>query len=233
MSALAVIPARGGSKRLPGKNVLDFGGRPMLAWTVDAAVGSGRFDRVLVSTDDPAIAAVAEGLGLEVPFLRDHHTDDHVTSSEVTIGVLDRLEDRLGERYEVVAQLLPNCPLRDVGHVVRSHEAFVASGAPAQISCTGYGWTKPWWAATVDDAGHPTPLFPAERSARSQDLPELWCPTGAVWWAQVDVLRRDGTFYAEGHRFEPIDWWAAADIDDAEDLERALVLQRWRDERRG
>ena len=84
MSHLAIIPARGGSKRLPGKNVIDFMGKPMIAWSIDAASASGLFDHILVSTDSEQIATIARDCGAEVPFLRTAHSDDHSPVSVAT-----------------------------------------------------------------------------------------------------------------------------------------------------
>jgi CMP-N-acetylneuraminic acid synthetase len=90
---IAIILARGGSKRLPRKNILDFHGKPLLAWTVEAALHSGKFDRVLVSTDDREIADIARSFGAEVPFLRKIAAGDHASSSEATLAALQQAED--------------------------------------------------------------------------------------------------------------------------------------------
>ena len=132
MNAVAVVPARGGSKRIPRKNVRVLGGRPLLAYTVDAALESGLFERVVVSTDDDAIAAVAEQLGAVVPFMRPAaFADDHTPASRVTLDVVERLKLKDGQH---VAQLLPNCPLRTAADVRASYQQFVVSESEAQIS---------------------------------------------------------------------------------------------------
>ncbi len=221
---LAVIPARGGSKRIPHKNIRPLGGRPLLAHTVEAALASGCFDRVVVSTDDDAVAAAAREAGAEVPFVRGAAiADDHTPVSAVTLDALERL-DAAGERFAQVAQLLPNCPLRDAGDVRASLAAFEASDAEFQISVTRYGWLDPWWAMQIGDGGRLEPLFPDALARRSQDLAELFCPTGAVWWARTAALRRAGTFYGEGVRGFPLAWRHAVDIDDEDDFAMAEAL---------
>ena len=143
---LAVIPARGGSKRIPGKNVRPMQGRPLLAYTVEAAVGSGLFERVIVTTDSAEIAVIARASGAEVPFLRDPTLADDITPvSRATIDVLERL-GQAGQAYEQVCQLMPNCPLRTADDVTASHRQFVATSASAQISVVRFGWQNPWWA---------------------------------------------------------------------------------------
>lgn len=218
---IAVIPARGGSKRIPRKNLVDFFGRPMIAWTIEAAARSGLFDAILVSTDDEEIAAISRGLGADVPFLREAHFDDSAPASLATLSALDQMERHGRSKFDIVVQLMANCPLRGAADIAAALESFRGNGAPFQISCVRFGWMNPWWAARLDDAGHPKPLFPEAWLRRSQDLEPLYCPTGAIWIAEVAALRAAGTFYGEGHVFLPLDWRAGIDIDDAEDLEMA------------
>lgn len=229
MKAIAIILARGGSKRLPRKNILPIGGKPMLAWTVEAALASGQFARVLVSTDSAEIAAIGREAGAEVPFLRDTAADDISSSSEATIAALGQAEAHWGETYDVVAQLMANCPLRDASDVVDAVDAFVKSGASAQLSCFRFGWMNPWWAFELAEDSRARYKFPEATKARSQDLPPLYCPTGAIWIARPDSLRVARSFYAPGCIFHPMSWIAALDIDDADDLEMAeacLALKR-------
>lgn len=218
---IAIILARGGSKRLPRKNVLPLGGRPMLAWSVSAAIDARCFDRVLVSTDDAEIAALARGLGAEAPFLRDMAADDHAPSSEATRVALRQAEAHWGERYNTVAQLMANCPLRSAQDTREAMETFEASSAPAQISAFRFGWMNPWWAARWQADGQPDWLFPEARVARSQDLPPLYCPSGALWLAQRDAFLEGGSFYLPGHTLHPMHWMSAMDIDDEADLAMA------------
>ena len=111
MAKIAIIPARGGSKRIPGKNVRELAGRPMIAYTIEAACASGLFERVVVSTDSQEIAEIAERYGAESPFLRDAGLADDVTPvSLATLDALQRL-DPDGGQYDTLAQLMPNCPV--------------------------------------------------------------------------------------------------------------------------
>ncbi|MDD4050948.1 MAG: acylneuraminate cytidylyltransferase family protein [candidate division Zixibacteria bacterium] len=221
---IAVIPARGGSKRIPHKNLVEFGGRPLIAWTIEAAVESDLFERVLVSTDDAEIATLAEEYGLDVPFLRDRGADDFTPVSEATIAALSQVRSHIGETYQTVVQLLPSCPLRESRHIIEAVDNFRQQQATFQISCSEFGWTNPWWAVTLDDNQAPQPLFPEQRQARSQDLPRLYCPTGAIWIAEVEKLYGAGTFYGPGHIYFPIEWSAGIDIDNPGDLELARAL---------
>ncbi len=221
---IAVIPARGGSKRIPKKNTIDFFGKPLIAWTIEAAQKSGIFDRILVSTDDPQAAAIAKGCGLDVPFLREGATDDVTPISVATLVALGQVEKNLNETYETVVQLMANCPLRGSEEIVSSYENFKKSGSDFQVSCFPFGWMNPWWASHLPDGKHPSPLFPDALKQRSQDLPPLYCPTGAIWIANTGALKKAGTFYGPGHIFFPMDWKAAVDIDDEDDLEMAKAV---------
>jgi CMP-N-acetylneuraminic acid synthetase len=218
---IAVILARGGSKRLPGKNILEFHGKPMLAWTIEAALESGCYQRVLVSTDDPDIAAIARECGAQAPFLRQHAADDMAPSSEATLSALGQAEAHWGEQYQYVSQLMANCPLRSAADIRDSVGNFLKHQAPFQISCFRFGWMNPWWAAQLDEDQRPSYLFPEARTARSQDLLPLYCPSGAIWVAASMPLRQEGSFYGPDHRMHPISWMSAMDIDDAEDLAMA------------
>ncbi len=226
MPRLAVIPARGGSKRLPGKNIQDLRGRPLIAYTIDAALGSGLFERVVVSTDSPSIAAAALQAGAEVPFVRPATlADDHTPVSAVTLDALQRLDPE-GAAFDHVAQLMPNCPLRTAEDVRLSYAQFVATGAEAQLSVTRFGWLNPWWAMRRDDRWVLTPMFEQAATQRGQDLAELFCPTGAIWWARAGVLRREGTFHVPERTGWEIPWQRAVDIDTAADWQLAELLLR-------
>lgn len=230
---VAVIPARGGSKRIPRKNIIDLHGKPMIAWTIEAALRSGRFSRVLVSTDDPEIAEVSRSYGASVPFLREQHADDVAPVSLATLAALQQAQRELGETFDTVVQLMANCPLRTEQDIVSALDRFAGNAAVAQISCFKFGWMNPWWAAKLGEGGAPEFLFPEARKARSQDLPPLYCPTGAIWISSVEALERHQTFYSPGHVFHPMHWMSALDIDDEFDLEMARYCFSQRHARAG
>lgn len=215
---VAIVPARGGSKRLPGKNVVDFFGKPLLAWSVAAGLESGLFHRVVVSTEDPEIADIARAHGADVPFLREIFHDDHSNVSDVAVHTLRQLEERLGETYDEVVHLQATCPLRTAEDVRVAVRAFEDAGAVFQMSCFEFHWTNPWWAFRRTPAGEADYLFPKMVGVRSQDQPRLCGLTGAICIAKTEALLHTGTFYGPGQRFEPISWISAVDIDDADDL---------------
>ncbi len=214
---VAIIPARGGSKRVPGKNIMDFCGKPMIAWTIEAAKESGLFDRIIVSTDSEEIAEVAIEWGAEVPYLRTEAADDFSPVSAATLYTINQLE-KDGHIFDSVIQLFAVCPLRNSEDIKDAYSFFIKKNVSFLISCFKYTWMNPWWAVTLDNNNNPSWIF-NDTKKRSQDLPDLFCPTGAIWIADVKALKEDKTFYGEGHVFWEIDWKRALDIDNKEDIE--------------
>jgi N-acylneuraminate cytidylyltransferase len=228
---LAVIPARGGSKRLPKKNIRPLLGRPLIAYTIEAAIESDLFDRVIVSTESEEIAEISHQFGAEVPFLRDAGLADDMTPvSQVTVNVLERLALD-GTNQVHVAQLMPNCPLRTSRDLQNSHSQFIGSHADCQISVTRYGWQNPWFAMLRDETFRLKPLFEEWTTQRSQDQPQLFCKTGAIWWARSDVLFREGTFHVSNVTGWEMPWQHAVDIDTEQDWQMAEFLITMREEK--
>jgi pseudaminic acid cytidylyltransferase len=224
LGIIGIIPARGDSKRIPRKNIRELCGRPMIAYTIEAARESGLFDCVIVSTDNEEIARIAVQHGAEVPFLRDAAlADDHTPVSAATADMVQRLDPEAAQ-FHTVAQLLPNCPLRTAADVRESYRQFADTGAAAQLSVTRFGWLNPWWAMRREADLSLKLLHEEARAKRSQDLPPLFCPTGAIWWAKADVLRRERTFHIEGRTGWEIPWQRGVDIDTDEEWHLAELL---------
>lgn len=224
--AIAIIPARSGSKRIPNKNIRPLAGLPLIAYTIIAASECGLFSRIVVSTDSEEIAAVARHYGAEVPNLRDSAlADDFTPVSAVTADALMHL-DPTGETFTSVAQLMANCPLRSAADVIDSFRQFQATDCESQISVVHYGWQNPWWAMLRNERQEVEPLFKEKMATRSQDLPQLFCPTGAIWWAKAATLRRTGTFHIDGRTGWKIPWQRGIDIDTLDDFAMAEVLLR-------
>lgn len=200
----------------------------MIAWTIEAAISSRLFERVVVSTDDADIAEVARAHGAEVPFLRDRAFDDFAPVSEATCATLEQLLRHDGRRFYTVVQLMANCPLRGSDDIIAAMNAFRQGRSSFLISCFRFGWMNPWWAVTLDTDGRPTPLHQHRHAMRSQDLPPVYCPSGAIWIARAAALLDARSFYGPDHTFFPLPWQAAVDIDDTEDLEmaRAVIAAR-------
>ncbi len=222
---IAVIPARGGSKRISKKNIINFHGKPMISWSIEAALESGLFDRIIVSTDDPEIAEISRKFGADVPFLRDRYEDDKSPVSLATANCVQKLMEHYNEEYENVVQLFAVCPLRNAQDIIDSYRNFQEKNAEYQISVFRYGWMNPWWAMSKrNDGTFEFAFFKHAEKKRSQDLDVLYCPTGAIWIAKVTKLIETMNFYNDTTIIYEIGWRSAVDIDNYEDLEMAEVI---------
>lgn len=224
MKVIAVIPARGGSKRIPKKNIIDFMGKPLIAWTIEAALKAKLFDRIVISTDSIEISDVGKEYGIEVPFLRNSKNDDVSSVSEATLVAIEQAEAFYNEKYDVVVQLMANAPLRDENDIRTQYEYFVKSNNAFQVSSFKFGWMNPWWAFKIKSDGDYEWMLKEGFGKRSQDLDDLYCPTGVIWIAKVEQLKRNQSFYGPGMSFCEINWKHAVDIDNYEDLEFAKAL---------
>lgn len=190
---IAIIPARGGSKRLPRKNVLSFAGRPLIAWTIAHAQESGVCDRVVVTTDDADIAAVAAAAGGEVVHRPPELATDTAKVADAVVHALDACSGT-GSTPETLILLQPTSPLRTPRDVVdavtihRRHDAAVVSVAP--ISNPAFAWS------CVERDGMLEPVLGwGVLGMRSQDLPSLFIPNGALYVVRVDQFRMHRSFY--------------------------------------
>lgn len=231
LSVLAVIPARGGSKGLPRKNIRPVAGRPLLAWTVDAARGSNHVDRVILSSDDEEIMAVARALGCEVPFRRPTElARDDTPGAAPVLHAIAQLPS-----FDIVVLLQPTSPLRNASDVDGCLERMVASNAPACISMRAVE-DHPYWTFACDEQGRIKPFVvpPEGAPSRRQDLPRAFIANGAVYAARTDWLQRCQTFEAPetvGFEMPPE---RSIDVDTLDDLvmaERLLSQRHARPER--
>jgi len=221
---IAIILARGGSKRLPKKNILDFGGKPLIAWTIDAALKSEVFDNILVSTDSKEIADISLKYGAEVPFLREENSDDFSSSSSASYVALNQAEKYWDKTYDTVTQLMANCPLRTAEDIQNSLKFFHEKKLSAQISCFKFGWMNPWWAFKYNDKNIIEEIFPKVKNKRSQDLPNLYCPSGAIWIAKRDLFIKNRDFRIPGYDYKTLNWTSCIDIDNEDDFLMAKIL---------
>lgn len=192
-TVLAVIPARGGSKGVPRKNIRLVAGKPLIAWTIETAQQSAYLDRIVVSTEDEEIADVARQYGAEVPFLRPQElAQDDTPGIE---PVLHTVECLLG--YDFVVLLQPTSPLRTAGDIDRCIEVCVERGALACVSVTPAD-KPPQWMYVLDQAFRLQPIVPQEQFiSRRQDAPDIYVLNGAVYVAQTEWLKASRSFLTE------------------------------------
>jgi CMP-N,N'-diacetyllegionaminic acid synthase len=192
---VAVIPARGGSKRLPRKNVLELAGKPLIAWTIEAALDSKYIDRVLVSTDDDEIKLISKQFGAEVPFDRPKQlASDEASSESVLLHTLDDLECS-GDTYQFVVMLQPTSPLRKSEDIDSSIEFLEEKAADAVISvCKSLH--SPLWSNTLPKDFNMSNFIGRDiKGKRSQDLPDYYQLNGGVYVCSVSAFRKEKSLF--------------------------------------
>jgi len=222
---LALIPARGGSKRIPRKNIRPFRGRPMIAWSIAAAQAAGCFDRILVSTDDEEIADVAARHGAEVPFLRPVHlADDQATTQSVVLHTVQWCEEQ-GLPVEAVCCLYATAPFVQSGDLVEA--AHLLEQAPPQsFVFTATSFPFPIQRAIrIDVDGRSVMFQPEHFNTRSQDLEEAYHDAGQFYWARPGAWVSSRNLFDDGRPLL-LPRWRVQDIDTEEDWQRAELLHR-------
>lgn len=224
MSAVAVIPARGNSKRLPRKNIIDFLGRPIIAYTIDAAFESGCFERVVVSTEDDEIAAVAESCNAYVDRRTPALATDAAMILHVCLDFLDR-EEIAGRRWKTMACLLATAPMR-TGEDIRRTMALIEPGQCGfAVAVTQFGHA-PHQALKLAPDGRLSPMWPDLVDRRASELPPLRAGNGSTCIVDVAEFRRWRTFYGPGMRGYDMPQERSIDIDTRTDLDLALLVAR-------
>ncbi len=189
-SVLAIIPARGGSKGVPRKNIREAGGKPLIAWTIEEAKKSKYIDRLILSSDDAEIIQVAQSWGCEAPFVRPAElAQDDTPGIDPVLHAMEILPE-----YEIVVLLQTTSPLRSVADIDACIEQCMTNQANACVSLT-QAEQSPYWMYTVGTGGEMQPLIPTSQVfARRQDLPQAYILNGAVYVARRDWLRQSKTF---------------------------------------
>jgi CMP-N,N'-diacetyllegionaminic acid synthase len=191
---LALIPARGGSKRVPGKNTKLLAGHPLIAWTILAARGSGVLDAVMVSTDDAQIKAVAEDHGISVPWLRPEElATDTASSMDVLFHSLDWYENMHGP-VDGVMLLQPTSPFRSM-KTIREAVSLFASDRSRPVIGFAPAPAPPEWCFRIRDGELVPVVDNPQRFARSQDLEPAFVISGAMYLASPDLLRSERTYF--------------------------------------
>ncbi len=220
---IAVIPARGGSKRIPRKNIKLFNGKPMIAWSIEAARTSGLFDHVIVSTDDAEISEIASEWGAEVPFVRPEDlSNDFVGTTEV---IAHATQWAIDQRFDLesVCCIYATAPFVDVSDIQRGYKelssgdwdyAFTVTDFEAPISR----------ALKITSEGSVEMLYPENFTTRSQDLPEVFHDVGQFYWGRPSAWIEAKPIF--GNRSKPIviPRWRVQDIDTYDDWLRAEII---------
>jgi len=220
---LAVIPARGGSKRIPRKNIKPFGGLPMIAWSIRAAIDSQCFDRIIVSTDDEEIAAYAKRYGAEVPYLRPANLSDDHTGTIPVIAHAIGWQNQHGQAASEVCCLYATAPFVQAADLQHGLQVLHSSGADYAFSVTSYAF--PIQRAIRITAAQRVEMFqPDHLNTRSQDLPEAWHDAGQFYWGQAQAWLAAKPLFSQGAAPVLLPRHRVQDIDTPEDWERAEWL---------
>ncbi|KAF0220676.1 MAG: N-acylneuraminate [Geobacteraceae bacterium] len=186
---LAIIPARGGSKGVPRKNIRIVAGKPLIAWTIEEARKSQYIDRLVVSTDDQEIADIAVQWGGEVPFLRPPElAQDHTPGIAPVLHMLTALSPT----YDLVVLLQPTSPLRTVEDIDGAIASLIQRNAKACVSVVEPD-KSPYWMYSLDRSGHLVPLLDGNFACR-QDIPIVYALNGAIYVAESNWLGNEQTF---------------------------------------
>ncbi len=218
VEVVAIIPARGGSKRIPGKNIRDFCGQPIIAYPIAAAQASGLFAHIVVSTDSEDIAGVAREAGAEVPFLRQSSlADDHTTTSAVLEHALRALGE---ERPAFACCLYPTAALIGSAELAGGYEVLRQTGARTVITATSFA--APIRRALRETAdGRLEMIWPENRDTRSNDLDEALHDAGQFYWVRVAEFLDHPVLFCDDMRALRLDRRMVCDIDTEEDWEWA------------
>lgn len=225
---LAIIPARGGSKRIPKKNIKEVGGKPLIAHTIEHAKQANQVDTSVVSTEDDEISRVAREHGGNVPFNRPAElATDMASSSDVVTHALEWYEEQ-GEKFDIVCTLQVTSPLRAVKDIDGALDLLSEEGVDSVITVSEYV-EPPQWAVTEGADGYLEEYYDSgalwgDNLTRSQDIPSLQYPNGALFAATVDAWQEYETFYAPRTRGYKMPPKRSFDIDEPWELELVRAL---------
>lgn len=195
MSAIAIITARGGSKRIPKKNIKDFCGKPIIAYSIEAALDSGAFDEVMVSTDSTEIAEIAIKYGAKVPFIRSEATsNDFATTSDVLFEVIDNYE-KIGQKFELMCCIYPTAPFVTGNKLKKAIEILTNQRMDSLIPVVRYSF-PPQRAMRIQD-GKLEYQYPEFINSRSQDLEPIYHDCGQFYLCKVDYFLKNKKVVAD------------------------------------
>lgn len=224
-SVLAIIPARGGSKGLPGKNIKELCGKPLIAWTIEQAKSCGNIDRVVVSTDDESIAEVAKKYGAEVPFMRPEElASDTASTIDVIFHAINWLKEHEDYRPEYILLLQPTSPLRSGEDINGAIQILKDKDARAVVSVCETDH-HPWWSNILSEDGNMKDfLRPEILNKRRQDLPVFYRLNGAIYLSDTDYLYEYNGFLGPDTFAYKMPKERSIDIDSAMDFKLAEFL---------
>ncbi|GFM35142.1 acylneuraminate cytidylyltransferase family protein [Desulfovibrio subterraneus] len=228
MKRIAIIPARGGSKRLPRKNVLPLQGKPLLAYSIETALESGVFDSVYVSSDDKEALQIAKEYNVSIAVRPPHLATDQATVAQTCLDLLSSLA-RQGASYDEVCCLYATSPLRTSQDIVNTLELLKKPGVCFSRSVCGYP-LPPWQAQREDEDGNLSYFWPSYADKKSQELPHLVVDNGSIYAAKVPDFFKYGCFSGPGTRGYEMPYSRSVDINTMDDFKivELLVFQNYK-----
>lgn len=222
---IAIIPARGGSKRIPHKNIKDFLGKPIIAYSIEAAINSGLFDEVMVSTDDEEISEISKKYKAEVPFLRSKITSgDFSTTSEVLVEVLSRYE-KLGEKFDYICCIYATAPFVTQEKITKSYEFICDNKADSVFPVVKFGYPIQR-AVRILPNNRVEYIWPENSNRRSQDLEPAYHDVGQFYWINGKSFSLSHSIVSKNSRCIEIPAFEEQDIDTENDW--LLAEQKYR-----
>jgi pseudaminic acid cytidylyltransferase len=225
MSVVAIIPARAGSKRIPGKNTRPFLGRPIIAYSIEAARAAELFDRIVVSTDSRAMGEVAQRYGAEVPFARPADLSDDRTPTAPVVAHAVRWLRAHGERVSEVCCLYATAPFVQARHLREGYRLLTERRAASVVAVTSFPFPI-LRALRVDGSGHLRMFWPEHELTRSQDLPAAFHDAGQFYWLAADAFLANEAIYTDDALPVVLPRYLVQDIDTPEDWETAEAMYR-------
>jgi len=224
---IAIIPARKGSKRLPGKNTKLLVGKPLISWTIESALSCKYIDQVVVSTDCTEVSAIAKQLGASVPFKRPKLlSSDQSSSIDVVLHSLDYFTEE-GEIYDYVILLQPTSPLRNTEHISAAIELLLANSGDAVISVCKTEHSPLWMNTLGEGDSMNCFLKDSVKNKRSQDLPEFYRLNGAIYLVDIKRLKEENSFMLSDNIYAyKMSAKCSIDIDEKLDFDIAEVIAR-------
>lgn len=220
---IAVIPARGGSKRIPRKNIKLFHGKPMIAYSIEAAKKSGCFDKIIVSTDDQDIADIAIQYGAEVPFVRPTDiADDHATTMDVIQHAIEWCQSQ-GMFVDLLCCIYATAPFISADDLIKGLTLVSAGDIDYAFSATSFAFPIQR-AMSLNDNGSVQMLQPEHVNTRSQDLQEAFHDAGQFYWGKVSAFEAGRPFFSLSSKAILIPRKRVQDVDTFEDWEFAEAL---------
>lgn len=222
---VAIIPARGGSKRIPRKNIKEFIGKPIIAYSIEKAISSELFDKVIVSTDDDEIGEIAQQFGADVPFKRPSKlSDDFAGTAPVVAHAIKWLQNK-GNDLNAICCVYSTAPLLDIEYLISGYEIFKAGNWNYVFSATEYIYPVDRSFKILDNGGLKM-VFPKNLNKRSQDLKATFHDAGQFYWGTSEAWIKNRPIFSDKSTIIKLPMHRTADIDTEEDWERAELMYK-------